>query len=123
MILLGRVLILQDNRLAATLLRILLAIFAALIGVSRLYLGIHYLSDVVGGWLLAGVILVITFALYDNIWPQKWRVTYSVTAWAAMPRNAEKKRKWRLPSKKKAPAAMIQFPKKRSAWRMPKRND
>ena len=73
-ILAGRALILQENRLAATLLRIVLAVLAVFIGLSRLYLGVHFASDVLGGWLLAGVILSLSFAAYDNLWPAKWRL-------------------------------------------------
>ena len=121
LVLLGRVLVLRRNRGAAVLLRVLLAIFAFLVGVSRMYLGVHYLSDVVGGWLLAGTLLIVFFALYDNVWPQKWRVTYKVQAWGAIPKNAEKKRVWRKPTKKRAPAGLIKFPKNSTPWKIPKK--
>ena len=75
LILLGRILIRRDKRFAAGLLRFAFAVFAVLVGLSRLYLGVHYPSDVIGGWLLAGIILTLSFAVYDNLWPQKWRVT------------------------------------------------
>ena len=119
LILVGRVLILQNNRFAAALLRIVFAIFAVLVGLSRPYLGVHYPSDILGGWLLAALLLVVCFLLYDNFWPYKWRVTYEMPTWSAMPKGAEKKRAWRKPSKKRAPGELIKFPKKRKPWKMP----
>ncbi len=43
---------------------IILVIFAILIGISRIYVGVHWPSDVIGGWLLAGMWLPFASALY-----------------------------------------------------------
>ena len=118
-ILIGRLLIMNGNRPAAVLLRIIFVSFAFLIGVSRLYLGVHYPSDVFGGWLLAGVLLIICFALYDRFWPIKWRVALDIPEWDSIPKNAGKKRGWRKPKKRRVPAKMISFPKKRKPWKFP----
>ena len=119
LILVGRVLVLQYNSFAAVLLRIVFFIFAALIGLSRIYLGVHYCSDVFGGWMLACIILILSFALYENLWPSKWRVTYFNPEWDAIPRNAEKKRAWRKPSRRRAQHEPVKFPKNRSPWKIP----
>jgi len=72
-ILAGRALILRGKKPAAILLLIVCFCFALLVGISRLYLGVHYLSDVLGGWTLAGLLLIVFFTLYDKFWPSKWR--------------------------------------------------
>lgn len=52
----------------------LAAVLALAIGTSRIYLGYHYFTDVVGGW-LTGVawllIVVAAFRVRPNVWP--WR--------------------------------------------------
>ena len=73
-VLVGRALLLKNHRTAAFVLRIVFAAIAVLIGFSRLYLGVHYPSDVLGGWLLAGTLLIVFFLLYEKIWPAKWRL-------------------------------------------------
>lgn len=43
---------------------IILLFVALLIGISRIYVGVHWPSDVLGGWLLAGAWLAFAGALY-----------------------------------------------------------
>ena len=78
--LVSRMLIQNDFLLAAVLLRAAFAVFAVLIGLSRPYLGVHYPSDILGGWLLAWMFLFGFFAFYDSVWPAKWRITGSLYA-------------------------------------------
>ena len=44
---------------------VLLTILIILIGISRIYLGVHYPSDVLGGYLFASIIIIITIILCD----------------------------------------------------------
>ena len=39
--------------------------FAGIIGLSRVYIGIHYPLDVLGGWILGGICFVIVWLLVD----------------------------------------------------------
>ena len=50
-----------------TLLLVTVAAVAAVVSVTRLYLGEHWLSDVIGGMLLGGLAAVIGGAIY-TIW-------------------------------------------------------
>jgi undecaprenyl-diphosphatase len=50
--------------------RSIIAIVVLLIGVSRIYLGVHWTSDVVGGLFLGGLILYPSISLYHNYVPR-----------------------------------------------------
>lgn len=68
--------IIIGQRLKTTWLRWLLQAVLVLvllgIGISRLYLGVHYPTDILGGWLLAAAILLGLFPFYDKLRFQ-WR--------------------------------------------------
>jgi undecaprenyl-diphosphatase len=49
----------------------LAAVLAFLIGISRIYLGYHYLTDVVGGW-LAGIVWLMVIGAAFRARPQVW---------------------------------------------------
>ncbi|MGO8920552.1 MAG: phosphatase PAP2 family protein [Stellaceae bacterium] len=45
----------------------LLALWALGVSWSRLALGVHYATDVLGGWLLGAALLALAFAVYDPL--------------------------------------------------------
>ena len=49
----------QKNKLIKTIIIVALLLTILLVGFSRIYLGVHYLSDVIGGFLLSTVYLII----------------------------------------------------------------
>lgn len=55
------------NKKVAYLLSVILFIYALLIGISRIYLGVHYFSDVIVGWIIAGVWAFINIQIYIHI--------------------------------------------------------
>ncbi len=54
------------NKLLKTLLTILLLIIIISIGLSRIYVGVHYPSDILGGYLLSLTIVIININLYHK---------------------------------------------------------
>lgn len=54
------------NKLLKTLLTMLLLIIIISIGLSRIYVGVHYPSDILGGYLLSLTIVIININLYHK---------------------------------------------------------
>jgi undecaprenyl-diphosphatase len=50
---------------------IIAGVLAFGIGVSRIYLGFHYLTDVVGGW-LAGIVWLLVVGAVFRLRPDAW---------------------------------------------------
>lgn len=46
---------------------VLLSLLVLLIGFSRIYVGVHYFTDVVGGFTLGLVVLIIYIVIYDKV--------------------------------------------------------
>ncbi|PWE50448.1 hypothetical protein DEM26_05855 [Thioclava sp. NG1] len=65
------------SRIGALSASFLAFLFAGLIGLSRLYLVEHYLSDVMGGWLLGALCLLVGIAVAEWLYPR----------WAGAPRT------------------------------------
>ncbi|AYF53350.1 phosphatase PAP2 family protein [Clostridium botulinum] len=55
------------NKGLAILLSILIYIYGSLVGISRVYVGVHYISDVVGGWTLATICVFISLLIFNKI--------------------------------------------------------
>lgn len=47
-------------------------VLIAMIGISRVYLGVHYPSDVIGGYLVSAAWLIMSVALYERFLEQRW---------------------------------------------------
>lgn len=59
------------NRKAANLLTVVLAIPWIFIGLSRIYMGVHYPSDVLAGWALGAVVLMVIISIEETCTARK----------------------------------------------------
>ena len=55
-----------DNKKTKLTISIICIIIPLVIGISRIYLGVHFTSDVVAGWFLGFVISIIVFNLFEG---------------------------------------------------------
>jgi len=66
------------------------ALIALLIGLSRIYRGVHFPTDVIGGWLIGTVLLAVGLAFSRPVgarvarWPLRWQVGLAIAAPAAL---------------------------------------
>lgn len=55
----------MKNKKIAYLMSGFIFIYLILVGISRVYLGVHYTTDIIGGWFLAGIWSYITIYIYN----------------------------------------------------------
>jgi undecaprenyl-diphosphatase len=115
MVLLCRYLALNKRYVLAVFVSIVFSLLIALIGASRVYLGVHYATDIIGGWSLGICLLILFISLYEFFYPIQLQFTEYQPGWGAM----RKRRGWKHPQAHTDEADMIAFPKTRSAWRRP----
>lgn len=62
----------MENGFLKKLAQVVLVLLAILVALSRIYIGVHYPTDIIGGWLLSVTLLHLVYPIYDRI-RFKWR--------------------------------------------------
>ena len=62
------ILIYIKNRRIATLVSLLIFMYSILVGLSRIYVGVHYLSDVLAGWIAGLMWVTLTVSLKKHLY-------------------------------------------------------
>lgn len=60
-------LLIIKNKKARSVLWVVLIVLPFLIGASRVYFGVHYLTDVISGWSLGAFVAIIGFGIYRRL--------------------------------------------------------
>ena len=63
------VLVYRRSRPAEIIVSVLLIVMTGLIGTSRVYLGVHWPLDILGGYLAGFAVFVLTAWLWRRLWP------------------------------------------------------
>jgi len=115
LVLLFRYLTLNKNNGTAALICIVLPILSVAICASRLYLGVHYASDVIGGISMGICLFILFLSIYEAVWPMSMQFTDIQPGWG----NIKKRKDWKHPHAQQSDDDMIQFPRNRKPWVRP----
>ena len=60
-----------ENKKVKYILITIFTIYPFIIGLTRVYLGVHYITDVIGGWLLGISLTFVIYKLFNVLYNKK----------------------------------------------------